>query len=172
MGWTLSCMTLNSSHNTHNSSCSCWKSSTYDNGIFKGIHYWKNPHSSFGQHWKSLVLISLIQNPHACSQATETVGILKPKAIVNISTHSVWHLQQEATNISTIMLKAQSHKRQECLQLYIVVTNKHIDIKGTITLKAQSQIVSKTILTVHQQFFFLPKCWRYSRLGDFRREQL
>ena len=57
-GWTLSCMTLNSSRNTHSSSCSCWKSSAYDNGVFKGIHHWKNRHVSFGQHWKSLYRFS------------------------------------------------------------------------------------------------------------------
>ena len=34
-------------------------------------------------------------------------------------------MQKEATNISTITLKAQSHTRQECLQSYIVVTNKN-----------------------------------------------
>ena len=57
-GWTLSCMTLNSSRNTHSSSCSCWKSSAYDNGVFKGIHHWKNWHASFEQHWKSLYWFS------------------------------------------------------------------------------------------------------------------
>ena len=57
-GWTLSCMTLNSSRNTHSSSCSCWKSSAFDNGVFKGIHHWKNWHVSFGQHWKSLYRFS------------------------------------------------------------------------------------------------------------------
>ena len=57
-GWTLSCMTLNSSRNTHSSSCSCWKSSAYDTGVFKGIHHWKNRHVSFGQHWKSLYRFS------------------------------------------------------------------------------------------------------------------
>ena len=60
MGWTLSCMTLNSSINTHCSTCSCWKSSTYDNGVFKRIHHWKNPHSSLGQHWKGLYRFSFL----------------------------------------------------------------------------------------------------------------
>ena len=57
-GCTLSCMTFNSSRNTHSSSCSCWKSSAYDNGVFKGIHHWKNRHASFEQHWKSLYWFS------------------------------------------------------------------------------------------------------------------
>ena len=100
-GCTLSCMTLNSSRNTHISSCSCWKSSAYDNGVFKGIHHWKNRHASL---WATLekpvpVLISLIWNPHACFQATETVAILEPKAIINIFIHCVWHLQKIATNV-------------------------------------------------------------------------
>ena len=51
------------------------------------------------------VLISLIQNPHACSQATETVAILKPKAIVNIFMHCVQHLQKVATNVLTYTLQ-------------------------------------------------------------------
>ena len=58
MGWTLSCMTLNFSRNTHSFACSCWKSSAYDNGVFKRIHHWKNPHSSLGQLWKSLYQFS------------------------------------------------------------------------------------------------------------------
>ena len=57
-GCTLSCMTLNSSRNTHSSSCSCWKSSAYDNGVFKGIHHWKNRNASFEQHWKILYRFS------------------------------------------------------------------------------------------------------------------
>ena len=57
-GCTLSCMTLNSSRNTHSSSSSCWKSSAYVNGVFKGIHHWKKRHASFEQHWKSLYRFS------------------------------------------------------------------------------------------------------------------
>ena len=51
------------------------------------------------------VLISLIRNPHACSQATKTIAISELKAIVNILMHCVQHLQEEATNLLTYTLQ-------------------------------------------------------------------
>ena len=44
MGWTVSCMAFNSSQNTHNFICSCWKFFAYDNDIFNGIHHSKKRH--------------------------------------------------------------------------------------------------------------------------------
>ena len=105
MGWTISCMTCNSSCNTHSSSCSYWKSFAYNNSIFNRIHHSRKRH----WYWATLVepvliLISLIRNPDACSDATQVVHISKLKPVVNISMSSFRYLQKRRKNIKFIML--------------------------------------------------------------------
>ena len=105
MGWTISCMAFNSSCNTHNSICSCWKSFAYDNGISNGIHHSKKRH----WYWATLVepvsiLISLIRNPDACSDATQVVHISKLKPVVNISMSSFRYLQKRQKSINFTVL--------------------------------------------------------------------
>ena len=55
MGWTLSCTAFNSSRNTHTSIYSCWKSSAYNNGVFKGIHHSKNHIDPLGNIGKACI---------------------------------------------------------------------------------------------------------------------
>ena len=50
------------------------------------------------------ILISLIQNPDTCLDATQAVHISKPKPVVNISTSNFRHLQKRQKRIKFTML--------------------------------------------------------------------
>ena len=87
------------------------------------------------------ILISFIRNPHACSQATKTIGILELKAIVNILMHCVRHLREEAINLLTYALQNVINTIKQPFQYAINSCNKKYSNISKQTLKCKTQVL-------------------------------